>query len=214
MSTPHAEHANLFVFEHPLIQHKLTLLRDESTTHRLFRAQVAQIAGLMVFEATREFPTERIEIQTPLEKTMGIRLATPITVAPVLRAGLAMAEGVLDVMPEARVGHIGLYRDEETLAPVTYLTKLPGDVDAGPVLLVDPMLATGGSAAAAARLLREAGVKDLRMMCLLATPEGVTRMWEEHADVPIYTAGLDRELDERGFIHPGLGDAGDRMYGT
>lgn len=214
MPVPHADHSNLHVFAHPLIQHKLTILRDESTGHRPFRAVVSQIAGLMVFEVTRRFPTEPIQVRTPLETTTGTRLARPVTVVPVLRAGLAMAEGVLEVMPEARVGHIGLLRDEKTLRPVTYLSKLPHDVAAGPVVLVDPMLATGGSASRAAQMLLEAGVDSLFMLCLLAAPPGVERMAEACPGVPIYTAALDERLDDRGYIHPGLGDAGDRLYGT
>ncbi|MEC9372353.1 MAG: uracil phosphoribosyltransferase [Planctomycetota bacterium] len=214
MPSPHEDHPTLHVFDHPLIQHKLTILRDKSTSHRPFRAVVSQIAGLMVFEVTRTFPAAPVEVQTPLEKTRGTLLTAPITVVPVLRAGLAMAEGVLEVMPEARVGHLGLLRDEKTLQPVAYLSKLPRDLAAGPVLLVDPMLATGGTAVQAVRMLKDAGAADVRMLCLLAVPVGVERMAEAHPDVPIYTASLDDHLDEHGFIHPGLGDAGDRLYGT
>ena len=204
----------VIIFNHPLIQHKLAYLRDDSTSHRPFRALVYQIAGLMVFEATRTFPTRPVEVQTPLEVTTGRRLAAKITVVPVLRAGLGMAEGVLDMMPEARVGHLGLARDERTLEPVVYLQRLPGDLDAGPVILVDPMLATGGSALAAIRLLREAGARDLRMLCLVAAPEGIRRLRAAEPDLTIYTAAIDRCLNERGYIVPGLGDAGDRLYGT
>ncbi len=205
---------NLVVFDHPLIQHKLGYIRDAATSHRPFRALLAQIAGLMVFEATRLLPTEEIEIQTPVERTRGRRLSASITLVPILRSGLCMTEGILEVMPEARVGHLGLARDENTLEPVVYLRKLPRDLHAGPVLLVDPMLATGGSACQAASILREAGVRDLRMLCLVASPEGVSRMGREHPGVRIYAAALDRGINERGFIVPGLGDAGDRMYGT
>jgi len=204
----------VIIFNHPLIQHKLAYLRDDSTSHRPFRALVYQIAGLMVFEATRTFPTRPVEVQTPLEVTTGRRLAAKITVVPVLRAGLGMAEGVLDMMPEARVGHLGLARDERTLEPVVYLQRLPGDLDAGPVILVDPMLATGGSALAAIRLLREAGARDLRMLCLVAAPEGIRRLRAAEPDLTIYTAAIDRCLNERSYIVPGLGDAGDRLYGT
>jgi uracil phosphoribosyltransferase len=202
------------VFDHPLIQHKLTYLRDQSVSHRPFRALLYQIAGLMVFEVTRTVPTEEVEVQTPMERTRGRRLKGSITVVPVLRSGLGMAEGILEMMPEARVGHLGLARDEETLLPHLYLKKLPKDLDAGPVFLVDPMLATGGSAAEAVTILRAAGAKDLRMICLVASPEGITRLRRVDSDMPIYTAAVDRQLNERGYILPGLGDAGDRMYGT
>lgn len=211
---PADDHPNLVLFDHPLIQHKLAIIRDRDTSYRTFRALVGQVAGLMVYEVTRTFGTDKIKIETPMEPAVARRLARTITVVPVLRAGLGMAEGILDVMPEARVGHLGLARDEQTLRPVTYLEKLPEGLGDGPVLLVDPMLATGGSAAAAMTLLREAGVGDLRMMCLVAAPEGVRRLAAEHPGVMVYAAALDRQLDGRGFILPGLGDAGDRMYGT
>jgi len=214
MGTRHTELANAVIFEHPLIQHKLTWMRDESTSYRPFRALISQIAGLMVFEATRDLPTTEVEVQTPVEKTTGLRLAGTVTVVPVLRAGLGMAEGILEVMPEARVGHLGMARDETTLKPTVYLKKLPKDMNTGPVILVDPMLATGGSASEAATILREVGVKDLRMMCLVASPEGLKRMNADHPDITVYAAAVDRQLDERGYICPGLGDAGDRMYGT
>ncbi|MCC7387601.1 MAG: uracil phosphoribosyltransferase [Phycisphaerales bacterium] len=205
---------NLVVFEHPLIQHKLTYLRERSTSSRAFRALMAQIAGLMVYEVTRAFPHDPVEIDTPLETMTGTRLRGTITVVPVLRAGLGMAEGVLDIMPEARVGHLGLARDERTLQPRAYLNKLPRDLDAGPVILVDPMLATGGSAAAALGMLRDAGARDLRLMCVVAAPEGIARIRQTEPDLVIYAAALDQSLNERGFIVPGLGDAGDRLYGT
>ena len=204
----------LVVFDHPLIRHKMTTLRDKSTSHRPFRAVLAQIAGLMVYEVTRGFETERVEVQTPMTTTTGWSLRGRVTVVPVLRAGLGMVDGVLEVMPEARVGHLGLARDERTLEPTTYLRKLPSDLDAGPVVLGDPMLATGGSASAAVQMLREAGANDLRMICLVAAPEGVSRLRADHPDVTIYAAALDEKLDGRGYILPGLGDAGDRMYGT
>lgn len=211
----HIDHLpNLSVFDHPLIQHKLGFIRDAQTGYRPFRALIAQIAGLMVFEVTRGFPTRPVPITTPMEPTTGRRLAQVITIVPVLRAGLGMAEGILEVMPEARVGHLGMARDEVTLEPVMYLNKLPSDLDAGPVLVVDPMLATGGSACQAISILRERGARDLRLVCLVASPEGVQRMLDEHPDVRVYTAALDRALNDRGYILPGLGDAGDRMYGT
>ncbi|MBX9737806.1 MAG: uracil phosphoribosyltransferase [Phycisphaerales bacterium] len=205
---------NLVVFDHPLIQHKLTYIRDFTTSYRPFRALLYQIAGLMCFEVTRTFPTRPVAVQTPLETTSGRKIAGTITVVPVLRSGLAMAEGILEMMPEARVGHLGLVRDEHTLQPKVYLKRLPVDVAAGPVVLVDPMLATGGSASAALTILREAGAKDLRMICLVASPEGVARLHKDHPEVTIYAAALDRQLNEKGYILPGLGDAGDRMYGT
>lgn len=205
---------NLVVFDHPLIQHKMSYLREAETGHRAFRALLAQIAGLMVYEVTRSFPTQPLDIRTPMETTTGARLSATITVVPILRSGLGMTTGILDVMPEARVGHLGLARDEKTLQPIVYLQKLPRDLDAGPVVLVDPMLATGGSAVQAITILRRAGATDLRLLCLVASPEGVMRVGREHPDVMIYTAALDRQLNEQGFILPGLGDAGDRMYGT
>ena len=209
-----ADLPNVVVFDHPLIQHKLTTIRNRATSPRPFRALMAQIAGLMVYEVTRGFPHDPLEIDTPLERTTGTRLRGTITVVPVLRAGLGMAEGVMEIMPEARVGHLGMARDEETLEPKAYLNKLPRDLDAGPVILVDPMLATGGSAAAALAMLREAGASDLRLMCLVAAPEGIARVRETEPDLVIYAAAIDRQLDHRGFIAPGLGDAGDRLYGT
>lgn len=206
--------SNLVVFDHPLIQHKMTYIRDFTTSHRPFRALLYQIAGLMCYEVTRSLPSKPVAVQTPLEMTDGRRLAGTITVVPVLRSGLVMAEGILEMMPEARVGHLGLVRDEVTLQPKTYLKRLPKDLEAGPVVLVDPMLATGGSASAALTILREAGARDLRMICLVASPEGAARLGREHPEVKIYAAALDRELNEKGYILPGLGDAGDRMYGT
>jgi uracil phosphoribosyltransferase len=211
---PHPAHPNLTVFDHPLIQHKMTYLRDVSTTHRPFRALVYQIAGLMVYEATRQLPTVAVDVQTPIETTIGRRLAGVVTVVPVLRSGLGMAEGVMEMMPEARLGHLGFARDERTLRPVAYLKRLPANLDAGPVILVDPMLATGGSACESLTTLLAHGAKDLRMICLVASPEGVRRLEREHPAVHVYCAALDRTLNEHGFIVPGLGDAGDRMYGT
>jgi uracil phosphoribosyltransferase len=214
MGRPSPELPNVIVFDHPLIQHKLTYLRDRETGIRAFRGLLYQIAGLMVYEVTRAFPAANVAVQTPLEETGGVRLVGKVTVVPVLRAGLGMAEGILEMMPEARVGHLGIYRDEETLQPIAYLKRLPRDLNAGPVLLVDPMLATGGSSAAAITTLREAGAADLRMICLVASPEGIRRIHASHPDDTIYTAAVDRGLNERGYILPGLGDAGDRLYGT
>jgi uracil phosphoribosyltransferase len=211
---PATKFPNVVIFDHPLIQHKLTYLRDSSTSHRPFRALLYQIAGLMVYEATRNVGVVEIDVQTPMEKTRGYRLAGKVTVVPVLRAGLGMAEGVLEMMPEARVGHLGIFRDERTLEPVAYLNRLPKDLNAGPVLLVDPMLATGGSAVAAIKMLKEAGATDLRMICLVASPEGIQRLTREAPGLTIYTAAIDERLNEKGYILPGLGDAGDRLYGT
>lgn len=214
MSTRHPDHPNLIVFDHPLIQHKLTILRDRTTGHRAFRALLNQIAGLMVYEVTRTFRVEPIPVETPMETTQGCKIATRITVCPVLRAGLGMADGILELMPEARVGHIGMYRDEDSLEPVAYLNKLPKDVASGPVLLVDPMLATGGSAVKSVSLLHDAGCDDVRMISLVASPEGVRHMERYCPDVLVYAVVLDRKLDDNGFILPGLGDAGDRLFGT
>lgn len=207
-------HSNVTVFDHPLIQHKLGMIRDAQTGHRAFRGLLAEIAGLMVFEATRTFPTIEVDVATPMTRTKVRRLAGTITVVPVLRAGLGMAQGILDVMPEARVGHLGIVRDEHTLRPRAYLERLPKTLGDGPVVLVDPMLATGGSAVAALDTLKKAGAKDLRLMCLVAAPAGVTRVHAQHPDIAIYAAAVDADLNEKGYIVPGLGDAGDRMYGT
>ncbi|MHC4976765.1 MAG: uracil phosphoribosyltransferase [Planctomycetota bacterium] len=205
---------NLHVVNHPLIRDKVTWMRATTTGRRAFRALVEQISGLMVYEATRNLRVGDVEVETPLETTRGYRLEGDITVVPVLRAGLGMVRGVVEMLPSARIGHLGLSRDEKTLQPRTYVSTLPDDLDSGPVLLLDPMLATGGSASAAASILRERGVRDLRMLCLVAAPEGVRRMREDHPDVPIFAAVLDDRLDERGYIRPGLGDAGDRLFGT
>ena len=204
----------LVVFDHPLIAHKMATIRDQTTQHRHFRASLSQIAGLMVFEVTRSFQTTPVDIQTPVTTTTAHKLAGTITIVPVLRAGLGMIHGILEVMPEARVGHLGLARDEDTLEPIAYLNKLPADLSAGPVILVDPMLATGGSASAAITMLKDAGATDLRMICLVAAPEGVERLQKDHPGITIYAAALDDHLNAKGYIVPGLGDAGDRMYGT
>ncbi len=215
MTTTHtSSNPKVIVFDHPLIAHKMTTIRDQTTTHRPFRAVLSQIAGLMVYEVTRSFKTTPVEIQTPVTKTTAHQLAGTVTIVPVLRAGLGMIDGILEVMPEARVGHLGMARDESTLEPVAYLNKLPKDLSSGPVILVDPMLATGGSASAAISMLKDAGATDLRMICLVAAPEGVERLQQDHPDVTIYAAALDDHLNEKGYIVPGLGDAGDRMYGT
>lgn len=206
---------NLVVLDHPLIQHKLTVLRDRRTSKKKFKELVDEIAMLMAFEVTKELPLEEVEIDTPLERTRQWRLrGKKMTVVPILRAGLGMVDGVVRLMPSARVGHVGLYRDHDTLQPVEYYFKIPAGAGEREFVVVDPMLATGGSASAAVTFLKERGARAIRFMCLVAAPEGVARMLEDHPDVPVYTAALDRELDENGYIRPGLGDAGDRLFGT
>ena len=202
------------MFEHALIQHKLTLLRDARTNSEDFRALLNEIAGLMVFEVSRNFPTRALTVQTPLESCEGRTLSRPVTLAPILRAGLGMTDGILRLFPEARVGHIGIQRDEQSHAPINYYTRGPKDVADGPVLVVDPMLATGGSAVHAIDHLKRLGCRDLQMVCLVAAPEGVKRLLDRHPEVPVFAAALDRQLDENAYIRPGLGDAGDRIFGT
>jgi uracil phosphoribosyltransferase len=212
---PDAVFANLTVLEHPLIRHKLTLLRDQRTGVRDFRLLVSEIAMLMAYAATEDLPLEPCDVDTPLERTRGARLAgQKLTLVPILRAGLGMVDGILHVIPSARVGHIGLARDHETLRPVDYYFKVPEDVRDRLCIVLDPMLATGGSAAAAATALKAAGAAAIRLLCIVAAPPGVARMRDRHPDVRIYAAVLDRELDARGYILPGMGDAGDRLYGT
>jgi uracil phosphoribosyltransferase len=208
------DHQNLWIFEHPVIQDKLTRIRNVDTGHAMFRSLLNEIAGLMFFQLSRKFKTVAVEVRSPLEKIKGSKLADPITLVPILRAGVGMTDGILGMIPEARVGHIGLYRDEETKEPVPYYCKLPNDIANGPVLLIDPMLATGGSASHAATLLQEHGCCDVQMVCLVASPEGVRKMEEEHPELRIFTASLDRCLNADGYILPGLGDAGDRIFGT
>jgi len=205
---------NLCLVRHPLIAHKLSFIRDRHTNTRDFRRLLSEIAALMTYEVFREFGTTACEVETPLERTAAERIITPITIVPVLRAGLGMTRGVLDLVPEARVGHIGIRRDESTALPIGYYTKLPVDVASGPVILVDPMLATGGSSSHALSILRGAGCMDLRLICLVASPEGVGRLLADHPGVRVYAAALDRELDSNKFIRPGLGDACDLTYGT
>lgn len=214
MPVLHEEFENLRIFQHPLIQLKLTRARDKRTPPIEFRRLLNEIAGLMTYEVSRRFPTKSVEIETPLETTIGTVLAEPITLVPILRAGIGMTDGILNVMPEARVGHIGIYRDEASLKPIAYYAKFPNDIAEGPVFLIDPMLATGGSACHAATELRNRGCREINLICLVCAPEGVRRMGEEHPEVTVYTAGLDRQLNEKGYILPGLGDAGDRIFGT
>ncbi len=202
------------MFDHALIQHKLAILRQARTHPEDFRALLNQIAGLMVYEVSRDFPTRSVTVQTPLESCEGRTLSQPVTLAPILRAGLGMTDGILRLFPEARVGHIGIQRDERSRAPINYYTRFPKDVADGPVLVVDPMLATGGSAVHAIDHLKRLGCRDLKMVCLVAAPEGVQRLLDRHPEVPVFAAALDRQLDENAYIRPGLGDAGDRIFGT
>jgi uracil phosphoribosyltransferase len=207
--------ANLTVSEHPLVRHKLSILRDRATPTKLFKELVEELATLLAYDALRDLTLEPAPVETPLERTTGWRVAgKKLTLVPILRAGLGMVEGVLRLVPSARVGHIGLYRDHATLQPVDYYFRVPGDAGEREFLVLDPMLATGGSAAAAVRSLRKVGATRIRMLCLVAAPEGVRRMAEEWPDVRIFTAALDRELNADGYILPGLGDAGDRLFGT
>ena len=208
-------HPNLRLVTHPLVQHKMALLRDASTSKKAFRELVDELSMLLAYEATSELPLEPVRVQTPLEETEGRRVAgKKVTLVPVLRAGLGMVDAVLRLMPSARVGHIGLYRDHDTLEPVHYYFKIPGDAEAREFIVLDPMLATGGSASAAITALKEGGAGSVRLVCLVAAPEGVQRIQQDHPDVLVITAALDRELNDAGYILPGLGDAGDRLFGT
>ncbi len=208
-------HPHVTVLTHPLVQHKLTLLRRRETATADFRQIAREISLLMAYEVTRDLPIEQVPIQTPLEPMDAPFLSgKKLCFVPILRAGTGILDGMLDLVPSARVGHIGLYRDPATLIPVEYYLKLPEDLPDRLVILVDPMLATGHSAAAALTRLRQAGATQLRFVCLLASPEGLAVLAADHPDVPVYTAAIDRQLDEHGYIRPGLGDAGDRLYGT
>jgi uracil phosphoribosyltransferase len=206
--------ATVIVVDHPIIRTKLSELRDERTDHREFRDLLDEIAMLMTYEVTRDFPTRITKVKTPLEVTDGHELARKVTLVPVLRAGLGMSDGVLAILTDARMGHLGLYRNEATLEPVPYYQKLPPDIADTEVLVIDPMLATGGSAVAAITYLKRQRVTNLRFMCLVAAPEGIAALHAAHADVPIYCAAIDRQLNDKGYILPGLGDAGDRVFGT
>ncbi len=200
---------------HPLVRHKLGLLRDEATPTQLFRQLVDELTLLLTYEATKDMATEDVVVRTPLEETTVERISgKKVAVCPILRAGIGMLDGVLSLISGARVGFIGLYRDEETLEPVEYYVKLPQDIAARDVLLLDPMLATGHSTAYATRLVKEAGAASVRLIALIAAPEGVAHMQAEHPDVSIVVASIDRQLNEKGYILPGLGDAGDRLFGT
>ena len=207
--------AKLMVMDHPLIQHKIGIIRKQETSSKEFREMISEIAMLMCYEATRDLKLEDVEIETPITKTVVKELAgKKLAVVPILRAGLGMVEGMLAMIPAAKIGHIGLYRDPETLKPVEYYCKLPADCNERDIFVVDPMLATGGSAEAAITMLKEKGVRNIRFMCIIAAPEGIKKMQEVHPDVDIYVGALDEHLNEHGYIVPGLGDAGDRIFGT
>jgi uracil phosphoribosyltransferase len=206
---------NLTVIDHPLIRHKLAVLRSRDTSKKTFRALVDEIAMLMGYEATKDLPLQDVEIETPLERTVAQMVSgKKLTLVPILRAGLGMVEGMLRLMPSVRVGHIGLYRDHDTLQPVDYYFKIPPDPEARDFFVLDPMLATGGSASAAVSSLKRHGASRVRLMSLVAAPEGVQRMLDDHPDVQVFAAALDRQLNDVGYILPGLGDAGDRLFGT
>jgi uracil phosphoribosyltransferase len=205
----------LRVVTHPLVQHKLTILRDRATPTKIFKELVEEIAMLMAYEATADVELEKLEVDTPLETMTGRQIAgKKMTLVPILRAGLGMVEGIYRLVPNARIGHIGLYRNHDTLQPVDYYFKVPGDAPERDFFVLDPMLATGGSAVAAVTSLKRAGATRIRFLCLVSAPEGVRRLSKAHPDVAIYTAALDRELNSQGYILPGLGDAGDRLFGT
>lgn len=204
----------LHVVDHPLLKRDLTVLRDRSTPHGVFRRTLSDASAILAYEAMRDLALDEVDIETPLETTAGHRIRDHVVVVPVLRAGLGMVDGFVRFVPEARVGHLGMYRDEETLRPVDYYLSLPAEVRGGICYVVDPMLATGGSAASAINHLKRRGAGRVRFVCLVATPEGVRRLEELHPDVEIYTAALDRTLNDEAFIVPGLGDAGDRSFGT
>lgn len=207
--------AKIVVMEHPLIQHKIGIIRRQETGSKEFRELISEIAMLMCYEATRDLKLSDVEIETPVCRTTVKELkGKKLAVIPILRAGLGMVEGMLTLIPAAKVGHIGLYRDPETLNPVEYYCKLPEDCAERDVFVVDPMLATGGSSSAAIQLLKDKGVKNIRFMCIIAAPEGLERMGREHPDVDIYAGALDEHLNDHGYIVPGLGDAGDRIFGT
>lgn len=199
---------------HPLIKHKLTILRNIGTDTKDFRENLNEIAKLMTYEATKNLKLEETEVTTPLMSTIGHTLQDRLAIVPILRAGLGMVDGIQDLIPTAKVGHIGVYRNEETLEPVYYYCKLPVDITSRKVIVVDPMLATGGSAVYAIDYLKSEGVKDIIFMCLVAAPEGIAKLLNKHPDVSIYTAKIDQGLTKEGYIYPGLGDCGDRIFGT
>lgn len=207
--------SNVTVFDHPLIQHKLSVMRDKSTSVKEFRELVSEVATLMCYEVTRDLPLEDFEIETPVARTMARRIAgKKLAIVPILRAGLGMVDGMLTMIPNAKVGHIGLYRDPDSLLPVKYYCKMPNDIAERDVIVVDPMLATGGSAAAAIDFIKEYGCRHIKLMSIISAPEGVKKIQDEHPDVDIFVAALDERLNDHGYIVPGLGDAGDRIFGT
>ena len=207
--------SQVHLIDHPMVQHKLTIMRDKSTPSNIFRQLLYEISLLMGYEITRDFPMEDVEVETPLERATLKKIARKkVAIVPILRAGLGMVDGLRDLIPVARVGFIGLYRDEETHKPVPYYCKLPKGVDKRLVILTDPMLATGGSACDAIDLVKQKGCQDIRLMCLVAAPEGIKLVQEKHPDVDIYVAAIDRQLNDNCYILPGLGDAGDRIFGT
>jgi len=207
--------ADVHVLNHPLIQHKLSLIRDEKTGSKEFRELVEEVAMLMAYEVTRDFPLQEIEVKTPVAFAKTKVLAgRKVGLVPILRAGLGMVDGMLRLIPAAKVGHVGLYRDPETLLPVEYYCKLPSDIAERDLIVIDPMLATGGSASAAIMFLKDRGAKNIKLMCLIAAPEGINAVQNAHPDVDIFVAAVDERLNEHGYIVPGLGDAGDRLFGT
>ena len=207
--------ANVFIMDHPLIQHKIGLIRKKETGTKDFRQTISEIAMLICYEATRELKLADVEIETPICQTTVKELSgKKMAIVPILRAGLGMVDGMLNLIPAAKVGHIGLYRDPETLKPVEYYCKLPADCAEREVFVVDPMLATGGSSVAAIRMLKEKGCRNIHFMCIIAAPEGIQAMKEAHPDVDVYVGALDEKLNDHGYIVPGLGDAGDRIFGT
>lgn len=207
--------ANVYVLDHPLIQHKLSLIRDKNTGSKDFRDLVEEVAMLMAYEVTRDFPLQETEIETPVGMaTTKVIAGRKVGLVPILRAGLGMVDGMLRLIPAAKVGHVGLYRDPETLRPVEYYCKLPSDVEERDLIVIDPMLATGGSASAAITFLKERGAQNIKLMCLIAAPEGIKAVEEVHPDVDIFIAAVDKCLNDHGYIVPGLGDAGDRLFGT
>ena len=205
---------NFFLIQHPVIKRDVTILRDKNTDSETFRAALQRVSNILAVELSKEFKLTETEVETPLEKTQGAKLTHDIILVPVLRAGLGMVNGFLQIIPEAKVGHIGLQRDEETLKPIEYYYKVPKHLETAEVVMLDPMLATGGSASEALKYLKKRGASKLVFACLVAAPEGIDKIKSEHPDVKIYTAALDRELNSKGYILPGLGDAGDRTFGT
>lgn len=215
MTAQPSQFPNLHLLDHPLIQHKLTIMRDKNTATQDFRNLIREVSTIMGYEVLRDLPMEEVEIETPLEKMKGKMLAgKKLCIVPILRAGTGFLDGLLQLVPSARVGHIGLYRDPETLIPVEYYLKMPEDLANRQVIVVDPMLATGHSAVAAVERIKDCDATDIKFMCLIAAPEGLKTFGEAHPDVPVYTAAIDRQLNDHGYILPGIGDAGDRIFGT